>query len=462
MKDAITYANEAGFFSFNVVGWKAEFERLIEAVRADALAELVTVKESLTAQDHSAGTGNKVSDHIADAGTLMLTTEQAQQIEEALDELRYANNTDIAKTKYYKALSTIRAARANFQSETSIENNPADSFKANYPVAWKCLCGANLYIDSDGSPASKAEQAEQTNTQLMEGYRIGLAEMREKCAKVVTEHAPTCSPHWVSYVVAIRAINFEGDTGFRPVSEMIAEHKQDPKKAAAIEKAKMRKAEQEPVAFRFPRDTESWTGGWTIDYKVIRSVDAEIEDNEFKPCLESVEQVLLALEKVYAAPQPVKQEPVAKLTSFHGGKITFLNENQEYLRQGTLFYAAQQPVQDIMEAVDAAMAEMQNINPPLRRSECERLIRAANYAAPVQEPIGYVIEDDSGYTGSMIYANKGGDCFLPVYLTSPVRTKDLTEQEIQDAIINISPTGTGYFLRIARAVIAADREKNRG
>ena len=37
--------------------------------------------------------------------------------------------------------------------------------------------------------------------------------------------------------------------GFRPVSEMIAEHKQDPKKAAAIEKAKMRKAEQEPVAW---------------------------------------------------------------------------------------------------------------------------------------------------------------------------------------------------------------------
>ncbi len=39
MKDAITYANEAGFFEFNVIGWKAEFERLIEAVRADAIAD---------------------------------------------------------------------------------------------------------------------------------------------------------------------------------------------------------------------------------------------------------------------------------------------------------------------------------------------------------------------------------------------------------------------------------------
>ena len=47
------------------------------------------------------------------------------------------------------------------------------------------------------------------------------------------------------------------------------------------------------------------------------------------------------------------------------------------------------------------------------------------------------------------------------HATHVVRTKDLTEQEIQDAIINISPTGTGYFLRIARAVIAAYKEKNK-
>lgn len=39
MKDAITYAHDAGFFSFNVIGWKAEFERLIEAVCADAIAD---------------------------------------------------------------------------------------------------------------------------------------------------------------------------------------------------------------------------------------------------------------------------------------------------------------------------------------------------------------------------------------------------------------------------------------
>ena len=123
MKDAMTYASEAGFFSFNVVGWRAEFERLIEAVRADVLAE----QPSQEYQDHL----------------------------------------------------------------------------ANQSFDWSAMSAKH---------------------QFMEGYRIGLAEMREKCATVVTEHAPTCSPHWVSYVEAIRAINFEGDTGFRPVSELIAEH----------------------------------------------------------------------------------------------------------------------------------------------------------------------------------------------------------------------------------------------
>jgi hypothetical protein len=38
-------------------------------------------------------------------------------------------------------------------------------------------------------------------------------------------------------------------------------------------------------------------------------------------------------------------------------------------------------------AVDAAMVEMQNISPPLRRSECERLIRAALSIKAAPEPV---------------------------------------------------------------------------
>ena len=112
----------------------------------------------------------------------------------------------------------------------------------------KCMEYFTPLPDCDAFAASGKPIAEQTNTQLMEGYRIGLAEMREKCAKVAERFEPDEKCSYVEYASAsIRAIKFEGDTGFRPVSEMIAEHKQDPKKAAAIEKAKMRKAEKEPL-----------------------------------------------------------------------------------------------------------------------------------------------------------------------------------------------------------------------
>jgi len=67
---------------------------------------------------------------------------------------------------------------------------------------------------------------------------------------------------------------------------------------------------------------------------------------------------------------------------------------------------------------------MQNINPPLRRSECERLIRAANYAAPL-------------------------------------RTKDLTVSEL-DAIIEKHYDDEMDLKAMILDGIAADREKNRG
>jgi hypothetical protein len=44
------------------------------------------------------------------------------------------------------------------------------------------------------------------------------------------------------------------------------------------------------------------------------------------------------------------------------------------------------PVADMTAMVDAAMVEMSNIHPPLRRSECERLIRAALGAPVLHEP----------------------------------------------------------------------------
>lgn len=47
---------------------------------------------------------------------------------------------------------------------------------------------------------------------------------------------------------------------------------------------------------------------------------------------------------------------------------------------------AQQGQEPEIEMIDAAMVEMANIHPPLERSECQRLIRAALTAAPAPHP----------------------------------------------------------------------------
>ena len=134
----------------------------------------------------------------------------------------------------------------------------------------KCMEYFTPLPDCDAFAASGKPIAEQTNTQFMEGYRIGLAEMREKCAVICEAKQRYSAMHAnTEFATAIRAIKFEGDTGFRPVSEMIAEHKQDPKKAAAIEKAKMRKAEQKPVAvveITYGREPECYVTGNIDDF----------------------------------------------------------------------------------------------------------------------------------------------------------------------------------------------------
>ena len=123
-------------------------------------------------------------------------------------------------------LGDIRAARAQEPAEQPVSQEYQDHL-VNQSFDWAAMAAKH---------------------QFMEGYRIGLAEMREKCAVICEAKQSYSAMHAnTEFAAVIRSINFEGDTGFRPVSEMIAEHKQDPKKAAAIEKAKMRKAEQEPL-----------------------------------------------------------------------------------------------------------------------------------------------------------------------------------------------------------------------
>lgn len=79
----------------------------------------------------------------------------------------------------------------------------------------------------------------------------------------------------------------------------------------------------------------------------------------------------------------------------------------------------------IVAAVDAAMVEMKNISPPLRRSECERLIRAAAeyMPAPQQatpEPVGEPVAYREKLTGRLCepedtHRRKFPMCYEPLF-----------------------------------------------
>ena len=62
--------------------------------------------------------------------------------------------------------------------------------------------------------------------------------------------------------------------------------------------------------------------------------------------------------------------------------------------EAALAQPEQEPFFDITAAVDAAMVEMKNLHPPMRRSECERLIKAALYTAPPSKPWVSLTDDE--------------------------------------------------------------------
>jgi len=185
---------------------------------------------------------------------------------QALEALEVSTDWDVgAKGKQLESMRAITALREALDHSGEATDMVAE--QAEQPVSQEYR--DHLVNQSFDWAAMAAKH------QFMEGYRIGLAEMREKCAKVCDEwnwsskHGSNPSGQLAVLAAAIRAIKFEGDTGFRPVSEMIAEHKQDPKKAAAIEKAKMRKAEQKPVAvveITYGREPECYVTGNIDDF----------------------------------------------------------------------------------------------------------------------------------------------------------------------------------------------------
>ena len=131
-------------------------------------------------------------------------------------------------------------------------------------------CGILFNSRMEALRDALAEQAEQEQFDIDDHPPHRLCECR-KCMEYFTP-LPDCDAFAASGKPIAEQTNNQFMEGFRPVSEMIAEHKQDPKKAAAIERAELRKqvaalkavldawnnVEQEPVAWV---DLEQWQSG---------------------------------------------------------------------------------------------------------------------------------------------------------------------------------------------------------
>ena len=93
--------------------------------------------------------------------------------------------------------------------------------------------------------------------------------------------------------------------------------------------------------------------------------------------------------------------------------------------------------------------------------DAEYALREALAEQAEQEPVGHLCEASFG-RGQVFWFNKPADN-TPLY-AAPVRTKDLTDDEIDDVFKSL-----GFSLAdprpedfsVARAVIAKDREKNK-
>ena len=83
-----------------------------------------------------------------------------------------------------------------------------------------------------------------------------------------------------------------------------------------------------------------------------------------------------------------------------------------------------------------------------------------------QEPVGWthaanLVDDGYGHIFSVHSSEPAYDDWIPLYAT-PVQQVDLTDDEIADIFTGIvAYKPTGYARDFARAVIAADREKNK-
>ena len=123
------------------------------------------------------------------------------------------------------------------------------------------------------------------------------------------------------------------------------------------------------------------------------------------------------------------------------------------------YISGQQDLKQIRESITALREALAEQEKPLYRKVLREMLDAHEQSE--QEPVAYLrMGSDQRFVVTKAAEELVADTFHQLY-TAPVRTKDLTDDEL-DIFVSEKTMDMRMTLReFARAVIAADREKNK-
>ena len=219
--------------------------------------------------------------------------------------------------------------------------------------------------------------------------------------------------------------------------------------------AAIREALAEPV--KPQKERQDFIDGYTAGMADAKRMQANAEPVNTRSCSEYSE---------VEYSEPVKQEPVATKTSWgidlHAGWDKLANDRPRYA--APVHPVKQEPVacdgwsDEVMRQWDYYRSQIANgdkSSEPRDWFESLAPVDAkAIRAEALEEPIGYVIECDDGYKGSIIFAKSSGDDMLPVYLTKSKATmlSDKTKNQIRFENESAIKNHPAYFVGRAEAL----------
>jgi hypothetical protein len=195
----------------------------------------------------------------------------------------------------------------------------------------------------------------------------------------------------------------------------------------ALHIAPEKQAEQEPV----PTGATHYQPHQKTYYKRVSATEWYLWSCTGKGWLpskgtsDSSEWIMLSPIQAHQPAKPAEQEPLMDYE-----RINALREGEQNGAEDAYFFV-----------------RPENDTPSLRKMFCQGFERGFHKGLKYAAPVSIHSESETDSSSSS--------------MRTTVRTKDLTDEEIQNAMMPIEPTGKDYFLRLARAVIAADRRKNK-